>query len=203
MKITRVTCCCFVLLLSLVAFAFVPRSQASAASGRVTYGDVEAILHAAFSAGLVIFHSHLGMGFTDYPLATITPLSEHNGTHLCVDDWHVERIAFFNSVDNVFFFTEEQAIADLQETNITLTLDGVLLPLTQTPIEEVNAADQQRFGFPGPTFFFQTGSIFSPTAISVGDHTAGLVETDPVFGTFTDSSTFTVDPSGTGVCLQG
>jgi hypothetical protein len=24
-----------------------------------------------------------------------------------------------------------------------------------------------------------------------------------VFGTFQDSSTFTVDPSGTGVCLQG
>jgi hypothetical protein len=32
---------------------------------------------------------------------------------------------------------------------------------------------------------------------------AGLVVFDPVFGTFQDASPFTVDPSGTGVCLQG
>ncbi len=200
MKITRVTCCLFLLLLFLVAFAFVPRSQASAASGRVTQGDVVAILHAGWSAGIVFVHA---IGFTDYPRATITPLSSLSGTHYCVDDWHVERITFQNSVDNVFFFTKEQAIADLQATSITLTLDGVPLPVTQTPIVEINAADQQLIGFPGPTFQFQTGSIFSPTAISVGDHTAGLVSTDPVFGPQTDSSTFTVDPSGTGACLQG
>jgi hypothetical protein len=120
-----------------------------------------------------------------------------------VDDWHVVRITFFNAVDNNPFSTKEQAIADLEATIITLTLDGVTLPVTRTPITKLNAADQQRFGLPGPLFDFQTGSILSPAAISVGDHTAGLVATDPVFGTFQDSLTFTVDPSGTGVCLQG
>ncbi|HET9920572.1 MAG TPA: hypothetical protein VFQ30_12060, partial [Ktedonobacteraceae bacterium] len=80
---------------------------------------------------------------------------------------------------------------------------GVPLPLTRTPIVKLNAADQQRFGLIGPAFSFQTGSILSPADLSVGDYTAGLVVTDPVFGTFTDSSTFTVDASGTGVCLQG
>ena len=201
MKFFRITCCFFVLLLSLVVFSFVPRSQASAASGLVTKGDVEAILHAGTSGGGIMFHEHPVPGFEDFPRAAITPLSFHSGTHYCVDDWHVVRIVVANSVDNVVFFTKEQVIADLKATSITLTLDGVTLPVIRTPITMLNAADQQRFGLPGPTFAFQTGSILSPTALSVGDHTAGLVATDPVFGTFQDSSTFTVDSSGTGVCL--
>lgn len=185
---------------SFVLVAF-PR-HASAASGLVTKGDVEAILH---SGSIGFFHGRthgrIGPSAEDFPRAAITPLSSNNGTHYCVDDWHVVRITDINSVDNVFFFTKDQAIADLEATTITFTLDGVTLPAIRTPIIILNAADQQRFGFPGPTFAFQAGSILSPAALSVGDHTAGLVLTDPVFGTFQDSSTFTVDPSGTGICL--
>jgi len=203
MKLFRVSCCLLVLLLSLVAFAFVPRSQASAASSRVTKGDVEAILHALTSGGGILFHEHPVPGFEDYPFAAITPLSNYNGTHYCVDDWHVVRIADANSVDNDVFFTKEQVIADLKATTITLTLDGVTLPAIRTPIRMLNAAAQHRLGFPGPTFAFQAGSILSPAALGVGQHRAGLVLTDPAFGTFQDSSTFIVDPSGTGVCLQG
>jgi hypothetical protein len=188
---------------SLVVFAFVPGSHVSAASGRVTEGDVEAILHTVTSGGGIIFHDHPVPGFEDYPHAAITPLSFHDGTHYCVDDWHVVRIAFANFVDNVDFFTKEQAIADLEAITITLTLDGVTLPAIRTPIIMLNTAEQHRLGFPGPTFAFQTGSILSPAALSVGDHTAGLFATDPVFGTLEDNSTFTVDPSWTGVCLQG
>jgi hypothetical protein len=203
MKLLRITCCGFVLLLSLVVFTLVHGSQASAASGLVTKGDVEAILHTVTSGGGILFHAHPVPGFEDYPRAAITPLSFHSGTHYCVDDWHVVRIAESNSVDNVFFFTKEQVIADLEATTVTLTLDDVTLPAIRTPIIMLNAADQQRFGLPGPAFAFQTGSILSPAALSVGDHTAGLVATDPVFGTLQDASTFTVDPSGTGACLQG
>jgi len=201
MKLFRVPGCLLVVLLSLIVFAFVPGSQAFAASGRVTKGDVEAILHAVTGGGGILFHEHPVPGFDDYPRAAITPLSFHSGGHYCVDDWHVVRITISQSVDNEYFFTKEQAIADLEATTVTLTLDGVALPLTRTPIRMLNAAEQKRLGFPGPTFAFQTGSILSPAALSVGDHTAGLVVTDPVFGSFQDSSTFTVDPSGTGVCL--
>ena len=73
MKLLRVTCCLFVLLLSLVAFAFVPGSQASAASGRVTKGDAEAILQPVTSGGGILLHEHPVPGFEDYPLAAITP----------------------------------------------------------------------------------------------------------------------------------
>ncbi len=176
---------------------------AESTSSLVTKGDVEAILHTVASGGGILFHEHPVPGFEDYPRAAITPLSFHSGTHYCVDDWHVVRIAISQGVDNVFFFTKEQAIADLEATTVTLTLDGVTLPAIRTPIIMLNAADRQRFDLPGPSFAFQTGSILSPAALSVGDHTAGLVATDPVFGAFQDASTFTVDPSGTGVCLQG
>lgn len=183
---------------SFVLGAF-PR-HASAASGLVTKGDVEAILH---SGSIGFFHgAKTSPSAEDFPRAAITPLSFHSGTHYCVDDWHVVRITTINVVDNVIFFTKDQAIADLEATTVTLTLDGVTLPAIRTPIIILNAADQQRFGFPGPTFAFQAGSILSPAALSVGQHTAGVVATDPVFGTFQDSSTFTVDPSGTGICLQ-
>ncbi len=76
------------------------------------------------------------------PTSRHHPLSFHGGTHYCVDDWHVVRITFINPVDNVIFFTKDQAIADLEATTTTLTLDGVTLPLTQTPIRMLNAADQ-------------------------------------------------------------
>src|SRR2546421_12506179 len=108
MKLFRITCCLFVLLLSLVAFAFVPRSQASAASGRVTKGDVEAILQTVTSGGAILFHEHPVPGFEDYPFAAITPLSFHSGTHYCVDDLHVVRIAISQSFVNVFFLTNKQ-----------------------------------------------------------------------------------------------
>jgi hypothetical protein len=177
---------------------------AESTSSLVTQGDVEAILHTVTSGGGILFHEHPVVGFEDYPFAAITPLSNHNGTHYCVDDWHVVRIAIANSVDNVIFFTKEQVITDLEATTVTLTLDGVTLPTIRTPIIMLNAGFwKQRFGLPGPFFAFQTGSILSPAALSVGDHTSGLVLTDPAFGTFQDSSTFTVDPSGTGACLQG
>lgn len=185
---------------SFVLVAF-PR-HASAATGLVTEGNVEAILHAGTSGGTPIFHEHPVPGFDDHSRAEISPLSFNSGTHFCVDDWHVLRIADINVVDNVFFFTNEQAIADLEATTTTLTLDGVTLPLTQTPIRMLNAADQQRLGLPGSWFWFLAGSILSPAALSVGNHTAGIVSTDPVFGFFQDNSTFTVDPSETGICLQ-
>jgi hypothetical protein len=176
---------------------------AHSTSGRVTKGDAEAILHALTSGGGIIFHEHPVRGFEDYPLAAITPLSFLSGTHYCVDDWHVVRIADANPVDNDNFFTKAQVIADLKATTITLTLDGVTLPVIRTPIRMLNAAAQHRLGFPGPTFVIQVGSILSPAALSVGQHTVGVVVTDPAFGTFQDSSTFIVDPSGTGACLQG
>lgn len=197
-----------VVLLGALAFTLVPRSHAPAAHAApapVTRGDVEAILHTQIPGGLaLLLHAHqiFGAPFEDFPRAAITPLSVHNGAHYCVDDWHLMRIHIDDAVDQVFFFTKEQAIADLQETTVILTLDGVALPTTQTPITMLSTETQHLLGFPGPDFGFQIGSILAPSSLTVGPHTAGLIVTDPVFGFFQDASTFTVDPSGTGACLQ-
>ena len=118
MKLFRVICCLFVLLLSLIVFAFVPRSQASAASGLVTKGDVEAILHAGYpSTGCApIFQAHPVPGFEDCTRAAIIPFNIGSVRHYCVDDWHIVRFIYFTGVDNVDIFTKKQAIDELNRS---------------------------------------------------------------------------------------
>lgn len=79
-----------------------------------------------------------------------------------MDDWHLLRLFSANSVDGVVFFTREQAVADLQQPTLNFTMDGAPVSTIQTPITQLSAADQQFFGLPGPTFFYQMGSIFAP-----------------------------------------
>jgi len=172
----------------------------------VTYGDVQAILHAGFTAGqdAILLHAHqaLGAPVEDWNRAAISFFVP--GTpHYCVDDWHLLRLTVANSVDNVVFSTKEQVIADLEQTTIAFSMDGVSVPATQTPITHLSAADQQLFGLPGPTFLFTTGSFFSPSALGVGVHRADFSITDPVFGFFHSYEDLVVDASGTGACLQG
>jgi hypothetical protein len=194
-----------VVLLSALALTILARAHtptAHAAPARVTQGDVEAIFHAGFTGGNgILLHSHqvLGAPVADFPsavLAFFNPTQE-----FCVDDWHILRIGVSNSVDNDVFFTKEQAIADLQSTTITFTLDGTPLSTDQTPITQLSVADQKLFGLPGPTFGFQAASFFAPGAISVGMHVVETTITDPVFGSDHRSKTIFIDASGTGACL--
>jgi hypothetical protein len=194
------------LLVGVLSFAAFPRSHAAAAPAPVTYGDIQAILHAGFTAGqdAILVHAHqaLGAPVEDYSRAAIdffTPVPPH----FCVDDWHLLRLTAINDVDGVFFFTKEQAIADLQQTTVTFTMDGASVSTIQTPITKLNADDQRLFGLPGPAVLFTTGSIFSPGALGVGPHQAEFSIDDPTFGFFQTYEDFVVDASQTGACLQG
>lgn len=189
-----------VVMLIVASFVLVAFPRHASASGFVTRGDVEAILHAGPTN--VGFHDFLNghpvPGFDDGSRARISPFSgESGGKHYCVDDWHLIQVDFENVVDNITFFTREQAIADLEAATVTFTLDGVTFPSIRTPIVQLspNFFDQTAFAF-------GTGNILSPSALSAGQHTAGALVSDPVFGTFQTASTFIVDPSGTGICLQ-
>lgn len=106
MKLFRVTCCCCVLFLSLVVFAPLSGSQASAASGLVTKGDVEAILHAGYpSTGCApLLQVHLVPGFEDCRRAAIIPFNIGSVRHYCKDVWHIVRFILINGVDNVYVF---------------------------------------------------------------------------------------------------
>lgn len=195
------------LLLGLLSFTAFPRLHVAAAPAPVTYGDVQRLLYGNGGNMALNLHAHQFVGSVPhaeiFTRAAITPLSSHNGEGKCVDDWHLIRLTLINVVDGVFFSTKEQAVADLQATTVVFTLDGVPVPITETPITQVNVTDQQLLGFPGTTVSFQAGSILAPDALGVGTHTAGVTITDPVFGFFQDASTFTVDPAGTGACLLG
>jgi hypothetical protein len=193
-------------LLGILCFAASPRSHALAAPAAVTYGDVQAILHAGFTAGqdAILVHASqaLGAPVEDYSRAAIDFFTP-GPPHFCVDDWHLLRLTDANFVDDVLFFTKEQVIADLQQTTLTFFMDGAPVSTTQTPITHLSMADQQLFGLPGPAFLFTTGSFFSPAALGVGAHRADFSITDPVFGFFHSYEDFVVDASGTGACLQG
>jgi hypothetical protein len=150
----------------------------------------------------------VGAPTEEFSRAILTPLSlpppgPPVDAHKCVDDWHLVYVLVFTVVDQQFFFTKEQAIADLQATSVSITLDGGPLPVRQTSIAQMNVADQRMLGLPGVSFSFAAGSFLAPDALSVGQHTAGVTITDLVFGTLSSSSTYTVDPSGTGECLAG
>lgn len=193
------------LLLGVLSLAAFPRLHAAAAPAAVTQGDVEAILHAGFTAGQDAI-----LARTDQVVGA--PVAESNraaidffvpGTpHYCVDDWHLLRLTVINVVDGVVFFTRDQAIADLQLQTLSFTMDEVSVPITQTPITQLSAADQQLFGLPGPAFLYTAGSVFSPGALGVGPHIARFTIIDPVFGFFHTFEPFVVDASGTGACLQ-
>lgn len=188
-----------------LSFVMYPRMHVAAAPAPVTYGDIQAILRAGFTGGqdAILVHATqaLGAPVEDYSRATIDFFTP-DVPHFCVDDWHLLRLFSANSVDGVVFFTREQAITDLQQQTLTFTMDGAPVSAIQTPITQLSVADQQLFGLPGPTFFYQEGSIFSPGALSVGSHIARLTITDPVFGRFHTFEPFVVDPSGTGACLR-
>ncbi len=192
-----------VVMLIVVSFVLVAFPRHASASGFVTQGDVESILHnSPTGVGFHgFFNGHPVPNFDDGSRARISPLSgESGGKHYCVDDWHLIQIDFEEGVDNINFFTREQAIANLEAITVTLTLDGATFPSIRTPIIPSNQEINQISQVTG--FIFATGNILSPSALSVGQHTAGIVVNDPTFGSFQDASTFIVDPSGTGICLQ-
>lgn len=202
------------LLLGVCSFVAFPPSHVRAASAPVTCGDVQAMFHNVGGALAISLHINqvdgrwVGAPTKAFSRAVLTPLilpppGPSSDAHKCVDDWHLVYVLVFTVVDHQYFFTREQAIADLQATSVSLTMDGVPLPVKQTSIAQMNVADQQTLGLPGVSFSFAAGSFLAPDALSVGQHTAGVTITDPVFGSSQFSNTYTVDPSGTGACLAG
>ena len=153
---------------------------------RVTKSDVIRILYGGAKANTM----------KDYQRAAITPLASHNGAHFCVNDWHLVRVGLGENIDYVTTFTKDQVIDDLKSYNVTLYLDGVVLPSKHAPLFTTIAADGTKI------WWIQYGSILAPADISVGDHTASVLFSNPTYGDDFHTSTFTVDASGTGACLQ-
>src|SRR5215470_2832773 len=99
------------LLLGVLSLAAFPRSHVRAAPAPVTYGDVQAILHAGFTAGqdAILVHASQARGapVEDSSRAAIDFFTP-GPPHFCVEDWHLLRLTDANFVDNEVFFTKEQ-----------------------------------------------------------------------------------------------
>src|SRR5215467_6600572 len=95
------------LLLGVLTFALAPRSHVRAAPAPVTYGDVQAILRAGFTAGqdAILVHASqaLGAPVEDSSRAAIDFFTP-GPPHFCVDDWHLLRLTLADVVDGVDFF---------------------------------------------------------------------------------------------------
>ena len=73
---------------------------------------------------------------------------------------------------------------------ITLTLDGVVLDTTRTPLKSAPAL---------PGHYLHEGRIMGPDELSVGSHVLKGDVGNPGFP-FHDQITFVIDAPGTGTC---
>jgi hypothetical protein len=171
----------------------------------ITQGDVEAVLNAFGTGGLVILqHSKVAEGspadyFGTHGSIRPFPHSAWDRAHFCAEDWHVILAADIEGGDASFTYNDAQDI--IQGLDWSFTLDGTALQTTRTPIKPFE--DPGRFGFE-VAYYFQQGRIMSPTDLSIGSH--------QLEGTLKDASgkvvehgriTFFIDAPGTGACVSG
>jgi hypothetical protein len=170
-------------------------SQIAAASSAVTQGDVQATLQSWNTARLAILinsHSVAAAQLDGFTRGRIRPSGD--GEHYCVQDWHVILVAYITGGDQSF--TYQDAVAELSPIETTYILDGVSLPVTETPVV------RRTLSTPGDVQYgFAAASIVSPSAVGVGAHTLTWIVSDP-FGTETTNITIYMDAAGTGACVQ-
>ncbi len=181
--------------LSLVLITLILWLPALAASGRVTKGDVEAALNSLETGSRAVFftsNSAMAASIDGFQRGRIAPNSD--GRHYCVEDWHLVQVAW--AVGGETSFTYQDALADLSGITNSFRLDGIILPITQTPITRRVA----------PTFFkneygYAVGSFLSPSDLGIGAHILTFITTLPD-ESFQVDITFYIDGPGTGVCGQ-
>ena len=154
-----------VVALALLAAAVLP-GQAFANGERITRGDVNAVFHAYVNGGFAIRQNNgTGNGAPNDIFGShgaIKPFegSPWDGSHHCVDDWHVLLVAF---IDGGAKSEKNKDIFDrLDQEVVTLYLDGEILETERTSNKKFlnqNLLDAWNFE---KAYAFQTGKIMSP-----------------------------------------
>jgi hypothetical protein len=112
-----------------------------------------------------------------------------------VEDWHVIVVAMITGGDRSF--SEQDAIADLTQFTLAFTLNGAELPTDRGPVKRF--LDPTPFGFE-EAYFFQQGTLLSPSELGVGSHGVSYTEDGPL-GHYEDGIIIFIDPVGQGACL--
>lgn len=173
---------------------------------RITRGDVEAVLEAFPTGGrVVLFQASYTAGFYAAPAdwlgshGAIRPYEPLDGSHYCVDDWHVLLLGFLAGGDQSFSRENAEALLSQVSLSFTLTLNGksVVLDTVRTAIKPVLAWEE--FGW-DKVYGFQEGRIVSPDELGVGEYTLTVVY-EFAGSSYELSSQFFIDPSDSEACL--
>lgn len=172
---------------------------ASAAPGRVTRGQAEAVLQASGNGGRAVnLHSPTQNGAPAQGLpgsrVLIRPFSgtPFNGAHYCALDWHTIDIEIFDVGPRKAFASEIAGVT------VTFTLDGAPLPVTQTAIKRF--LNPEQYGLTD-AYYSTWGRVMAPSDLAPGTHSLVFAASDSNGIFLTDGITFTVDPAGSGACL--
>ena len=186
----------FVAMGLLMSFAL----PAVAGNDRISRGDVVGHFQAGYSAGVAILDREGPAADNAAPAGWfrggIRPFigSPWDGSDHCEDDWHVLLVGISNGPP--FAFTRQEALPFLDTIDVRLFLDEEQLDTQRSKVKPF----LDELGW-----WHHTGTFFAPGELEPGDHVFRAEYRSQFFppnAVFTDGPiTFSVDASGTGVCL--
>ena len=194
-------------MLACIAVALFP-IPSMAEADRITRGDVQSVLEAFTTGGVVVLvQASDTAGFHAAPAdllgsnGAIRPFPQWDGQNLCVDDWHVILMGFFEGGDKSFTIQDAEDL--LSRWNVTFTLifrgESFMLDTVRTSTRAFLNPDP--FGFE-KAYGFQQGHIVPAGAFPLGGYTLeAVVEFDGAVR-FESSIDFSVDASDSTTCTE-
>ncbi len=197
---------CAVLLTS-IAFILSPLS-ALAETDRITRGDVQSVLEAFQTGGVVVLlraSDTAGLYAAPADLygsnGAIRPFPQWDGQHLCVDDWHVILLGFFEGGDQSFTIQDADDLLSKWNATFTLVFHGESSVLDTVRTSTRAFLNPDTFGW-DKAYGFQQGQIVPAGAFPVGEFTLeAVVEFDGAVR-FESSIDFFVDASDSAACTE-
>jgi hypothetical protein len=172
--------------------------------GRITRGDVQAVLEALPTGGMVVLirasdSAVVHAAPVEGTRGEIRPLPAWDGRRYCVDDWHVLLLGWFAGGDQSFSRQDAEGLSGIS-LSFTLAHNGSseALDTVRTPIKRILAP-----GFFGwdKGYGFQEGKIMSPDELGVGEYTLTVVS-EIGGSTYETSNQFFIDPSDSVTCSE-
>ena len=177
-----------------------------AETDRITRGEVQAVLEAFQTGGVVVLlraSDTAGLYAAPADLegsnGAIRPFPQWDGQHLCVDDWHVVLIGFFEGGDKSFTIQDAEDLLSKWGVTFTLVFRGESFVLDTVRTSTRAFLNPDPFGFE-KAYGYQQGHIVPAGAFPIGDYTLeAVVEFDGAVQ-FETSISFFVDPSDSAAC---
>ena len=175
---------------------------------RITRGEVQAVLEAFATGGVVVLLQasdtaglYAAPADLDGSNGAIRPYHPWDGRHYCVDDWHVLLIGFFEGGDQSFNIQDAKELLSKWSVTFTLISRGESFVLDTVRTSTRAFLNPDPFGFE-KAYGFQEGQIVPAGAFPIGEYTLeAIVEFDGGVQ-FETSIDFYIDPSDSATCAE-